>query len=263
MLNLFGSNLARARCCIRVTTFLGALPGIFLLHLFSPLHMRLSVPTSFQRTFRNIMYNHTYLLLATTLVATILVAPFPMNEPLQDRQSVNCTDPNAVTSGSCWEELHLAEFLTKWNEDRPICTTIDGTLEDGAHCCVPSEAWSTCFIRLTMGNHGYNCLNINEGTCPNFVVDASTAPEVRYILGTMYSKSSLGSHAFQKLVLTQPTRHQQLLQQLERSTTLRNAFRLTYQPASHTRDRSHPEDQRAPQRPPFRHDSRSLVHSCT
>lgn len=54
-----------------------------------------------------------------------------------------------------------------------------------------------------MGNHGYNCININEGTCPNFQVDASTTPEVRYILGTMYSKSSYGFHENPNPVLTQ------------------------------------------------------------
>ena len=142
-------------------------------------------------TVENTMYKPAYLSFVATLVAITLVASSPIRgPPLQRRQAVNCTDPNAITSGSCWEELHLAEYLTNWNKDRPICTTIDGTPEDGANCCAFNEVWSTCFIRLAMGNHGYNCININPGTCPNFQVSASTTPEVRYILGTMYSESS-------------------------------------------------------------------------
>lgn len=138
--------------------------------------------------FSTIMYKPTYLSLVAALVVATVVAPSPVTAPhLQRRQGVNCTDPNAVTSGSCWEGLHLAEYITNWNKNRPICKTIDGTPEDGATCCASNEVWSTCFIRLAMGNHGYNCININEGTCPNFQVGASTAAEVRYILGTMYS----------------------------------------------------------------------------
>ena len=132
-----------------------------------------------------------YLSTVAILVAVTLVTSSPIigSHP-QRRQSVNCTDPDAIASGSCWEELHLAEYLTNWNKNRPICKTTDGTTEDGAHCCAFNEVWSTCFIRLAIGNHGYNCLNINEGTCPNFQVSAKTAPEVRYVLGTMYSESS-------------------------------------------------------------------------
>ncbi|KAL9064949.1 MAG: hypothetical protein Q9161_008541 [Pseudevernia consocians] len=141
------------------------------------------------------MYKPAYLSFVATLVAITLVASSPIKgSPLQRRQAVNCTDPNAITSGSCWEELHLAEYLTNWNKDRPICTTIDGTPEDGANCCAFNEVWSTCFIRLAMGNHGYNCININPGTCPNFQVSASTTPEVRYILGTMYSINNFFSN---------------------------------------------------------------------
>lgn len=198
MLSHFKSHLARAGCCIRVMTSSSALSATAPLHLFRPLHFRRSVPTlptKIQPTVRVTMYKPTYLPLVAALVAVTLVAPSPIEGPtLQRRQGVNCSDPNAITSGTCWEELHLAEYLTNWDEKRPICTIIDGTLEDGANCCAPNEAWSTCFIRLAIGNHGYNCLNINEGTCPNFEVGASTAPEQRYILGTMYSKSSLESH---------------------------------------------------------------------
>lgn len=155
------------------------------------------------------MYKPTYLSLVPALVAATLVASSPIaTSHYQRRQVVNCTDPDAITSGSCWEELHLAEYITNWNKERPICTTIDGTPEDGATCCAFNEVWSTCFIRLAMGNHGYNCININEGTCPNFQVGASTAPEVRYILGTMYSESSLRFQILQKPILSYSTRHQ-------------------------------------------------------
>lgn len=132
-----------------------------------------------------------YLSIVAVLLAVTLVTSSPITgQHPQPRQSVNCTDPDAITNGSCWETLHLAEYLTNWNKNRPICKTINGTPEDGAHCCAANEVWSTCFIRLSIGNHGYNCLNINEGTCPIFLVDATTAPEVRYILATMYSESS-------------------------------------------------------------------------
>lgn len=141
------------------------------------------------------MHKSTYLPLLATLVTVTLVASSPIKGPPHEiRQVVNCTDPNAIASGSCWDELHLADYLTKWNDNRPICTTVDGTPEDGANCCAFNEVWSTCFIRLAMGNHGYNCININEGTCPNFEVGAGTSPEVRYILGTMYSINNFFSN---------------------------------------------------------------------
>ena len=143
-------------------------------------------------TLENAMYTPTCLRLVAATAIITLVASSPIAVPhIQRRQSVNCTDPNAITSGSCWEELHLAEYLTSWNTNRPICSTDFGTLQDGANCCAPNEVWSTCFIRLALGNHGYNCININEGTCPIFQVGASTAPQVRYLLGTMYSEHSL------------------------------------------------------------------------
>lgn len=184
------------------------------------------------------MYRPAYLSFVATVLIVTLVASSPIRgSPLPRRQAVNCTDPNAITSGSCWEELHLAEYLSNWNENRPICKTIDGTPQDGANCCAFNEVWSTCFIRLAMGNHGYNCININPGTCPNFQVSASTTPEVRYILGTMYSEFSVPrSYRSQGPVLIHYTRHQQFLQQLEWGTTLCNPFRLTHQSAPRTRD---------------------------
>ena len=140
------------------------------------------------------MHKPLYLSLFPILAVLTLVASSPtIRSSLQRRQGVNCTDPDAIASGSCWDTLHLADYLTDWNKNRPICKTTDGTLEDGAHCCAPNEVWSTCFIRLKLGNHGYNCININQGTCPNFDVDGNTAPEVRYILGTMYSELPLDS----------------------------------------------------------------------
>lgn len=209
----FRSYLARVRCCIRVTTSLNAVPATPTKPLQSPTTPTFPTdPTDEFLIIETTMYKPTYLSLVAALVAVTLVAPAPIRESLfQRRQGVNCTDPNAITSGSCWEELQLAEYLTNWNENRPICTTVDGTPEDGATCCAFNEVWSTCFIRLAMGNHGYNCININEGTCPNFQVGASTSPQVRYILGTMYSESSSGFNITPDPVLTLHIRHQQLL----------------------------------------------------
>ena len=196
---LFTSRLARARCCIRVMTSSSAMAATAPPHLYIPPTFPTSRtnPSNKRSTVNTAMYKPTYLSLVAALVAATLITSSPITTPHhQRRQGVNCTDPNAISSGTCWEELHLAEYVTKWNEERPICTTIDGTPEDGATCCAFNEVWSTCFIRLAMGNHGYNCININEGTCPNFQVDASTSPEVRYILGTMYSESSLPFQIF-------------------------------------------------------------------
>ena len=194
-------HLARVRYCIRVMTSSSAVPANPTTPLQSPTIPKALIDHADKLPIiEKNMYKPTYLSLVAALVAATLVAPAPIRQsPIQRRQGVNCTDPNAITSGSCWEELHLAEYLTNWNKNRPICTTINGTPEDGATCCAFNEVWSTCFIRLAMGNHGYNCININEGTCPNFQVGASTTPQVRYILGTMYSESCPGFHWIQTL----------------------------------------------------------------
>ena len=185
------SHLSRARYGIRVLTSSIALYAIAPLSFSSPSSLPTppAEPDDKVPTVDNAMYRSTCLLLFAAVAIINLVTSSPIAVPhTQRRQIVNCTDPNAITSGSCWEGLHLDEYLTNWNKNKPICTTDYGTLQDGANCCAPNEVWSTCFIRLAMGNHGYNCININEGTCPSFQVESSTAPEVRYLLATMYSE---------------------------------------------------------------------------
>ena len=120
--------------------------------------------------------------------------------PLEKRQTVNCTDTRAIYDASCWNTLDLGNYLDNpvsgWNHTTPVCSNVPGPAGDGAACCEPGEPWSTCYLRLATGVATYNCLNINDQTCisePTENVDPRIAPEVRYVLHTIYSTCTAGS----------------------------------------------------------------------
>lgn len=96
---------------------------------------------------------------------------------------------------SCWDTLQLSAWLDNWNKTTPTCSASGG---NGSECCGPannpSEPWTTCFLRLALGNSDYDCSQINSQACgldgfqlnPNYL--PSQKAQVRYIVRNIYCK---------------------------------------------------------------------------
>lgn len=123
--------------------------------------------------------------------------------PLQEkRQTVNCTDLSAAFNHLCWEQLQLSNFLlgggewgVGWNKSTRVCDTQSSDVNDndGTNCCLPGEAWTTCFLRLAQGGGTQDCSQINAQFCsmpPENALSAGLAdsirPEVQYIQKNIY-----------------------------------------------------------------------------
>ena len=123
--------------------------------------------------------------------------------PLQEkRQTVNCTDLTAAYNSQCWQDLQLSNFLlgggewgVGWNKSTRICDTqsTDINDNDGTNCCLPNEAWTTCFLRLAQGGGTQDCSQINAQFCSMPSENALSAgladsirPEVQYIQKNIY-----------------------------------------------------------------------------
>lgn len=125
------------------------------------------------------------------------------DRPLQEkRQSYNCTDLGAAFNAACWQQLQLSNFLlgggewgVGWNQSTRVCdiNSTDINDNDGSNCCLPGEAWTTCFLRLAQGGGTQDCSQINAQFCSmpseNALSDGladSIRPEVQYIQKNIY-----------------------------------------------------------------------------
>lgn len=128
--------------------------------------------------------------------------PLPISD-LDIRQVVDCTDLKASFDSSCWNTLNLKGYLnnpeTGWNRTAPICIGD----EDDAACCLPTEPWTTCYLRLAHGFPGTDCSEINAQDCsynPSLAVDPRIASFVAYTVKTIYG--TLPKRPLSKLYLT-------------------------------------------------------------
>ncbi len=124
------------------------------------------------------------------------------DQPLQERQTYNCTDLSAAFNSQCWQELQLSNFLLGggewgegWNKSTRVCDSqsTDINDNDGTNCCLPTEAWTTCFLRLAQGGGTQDCSQINAQFCSMPSENALSAgladsirPEVQYIQKNIY-----------------------------------------------------------------------------
>ena len=121
------------------------------------------------------------------LTAASPLFPDPSVTNLDTRATYNCTDLSAEPSTVCWDELDIAGYLAGWNKTTPICQET-GDLEehDGSSCCIPSEPWTTCFLRLSYGTAGADCSVIDSQTCTLYGLSPSLgqsiAPKVGYVV---------------------------------------------------------------------------------
>ena len=134
---------------------------------------------------------------------SLRLLPRASDPPLQEkRQTVNCTDTTAAYNSACWQELQLSNFLLGggewglgWNKTTPVCDSqsTDINNNDGTNCCLPTEAWTTCFLRLAQGGGTQDCSQINAQFCSMPTQDSisktlagSIRPEVQYIQKNIY-----------------------------------------------------------------------------
>lgn len=126
-----------------------------------------------------------YLLITTTAISIVThVAAFPHPDQQHvNRQSVNCTDLQASTDPSCWQGLQLTQWLTNWNKTTLVCPPN----QDDANCCLSTEPWTTCFLRLARNNGDCSQINIQSCSWNSFLsVNNDIAPEVFYIMKNIY-----------------------------------------------------------------------------
>ena len=148
-----------------------------------------------------------------TAVEKSLASPSGWNPPrllqresepsLQEkRQSFNCTHLSSAFNQACWQELQLSNFLLGggewglgWNKSTRVCDpqSSDVNNNDGANCCLPTEPWTSCFLRLAQGGGTQDCSQINAQFCsmpPENALSVNLAdsirPEVQYIQKNIY-----------------------------------------------------------------------------
>ena len=131
----------------------------------------------------NTMRPRLFISAATIGIVTQITAFLHPGYQHLSRQSVNCTDLQASTDPSSWHGPDLTNWLKNWNKTTPVCPPN----QDDANCCLPSEPWTTCFLRLTRNND--DCSQISIQTCSwNLLLQVSgdIAPEVFHIMKNIY-----------------------------------------------------------------------------
>ena len=119
----------------------------------------------------------------SSLILNCLCSPLDY----QPRAAINCVDVNADFDPSCWATLGLSDWLV--NQWKPkVCTAND----DGSDCCDPGEEWSTCFLKMGIGQ-GYNCTTISSDICaysPKLRRNLNEVdkPKFRYVLKNIFCK---------------------------------------------------------------------------
>lgn len=152
---------------------------------------------------------------------TLLASPIDLSldDVLNRRSPIGATPNHAITQGSpgpqgpgakaptcsgdskipydqsCWDTLQLSAWLDNWNKTTPTCDANGG---NGTDCCGPAnnpdEPWTTCFLRLALGNSDYDCTQINDQACSleGFQLNPDYLPsqraQVRYIVRNIYCK---------------------------------------------------------------------------
>lgn len=122
---------------------------------------------------------------------------FPLSSPLQNRADVNCSDTKAPFDASCWKTLGVEDYLKKWNQSTPICSSSNyvASSNSSSDCCTPDELWSVCFMRLRYGQAGHDCSKINPQSCSwnyfNGTSLGNDAATKNYVLRAIYSRTPL------------------------------------------------------------------------
>ncbi|CAL8579582.1 hypothetical protein XPA_005319 [Xanthoria parietina] len=99
-------------------------------------------------------------------------------------------DMSTPYNETCWNTLHVAEYILKWEQETPKCPPGNNTcIQTG---CASNEPWSSCFLRLATGTPDYNCTQINIGHCtlegfPLKNPNSTDMPIIRYAARNIFA----------------------------------------------------------------------------
>ena len=165
---------------------------------------------------------HRSIMPSSLIVVALALLPFAAAAPVQDgirfesleaRQAPNCnigTEINNDTYASlCWNTLNIAPYLTNWKTATPTCTDAENSAGETLGCCIASEPWSTCFLRLaTRKANAYDCTQIGTASCSfpaslDPALDPTIASQVNYIvISIMMINNFLASYSTGQLFST-------------------------------------------------------------
>ena len=112
---------------------------------------------------------------------------------LETRQAPSCSIGTQVNNAdaydsSCWNTLNIMTYLSGWKVGTPTCADAMNSAGQTLGCCVASEPWSTCFLRLaTRQSNDYSCNQISQTGCSFPIqldpgLDPSIASQVNYVV---------------------------------------------------------------------------------
>lgn len=133
-------------------------------------------------------FPHIYPIVSLLAISNCLGSPLP--EAQQSIQHLlDCNDTATTFDESCWDTLDMGGYLndpvTGWNHTVPICQEWDRD----STCCLSTEPWTTCYLRLAHGVSGADCSQINAQTCSydaTLHVNPSIQAHVHYTLKNIY-----------------------------------------------------------------------------
>ena len=77
---------------------------------------------------------------------------------------VDARSAAAPLNQTCWSSLHCLGSLKQWSADTQTCGQNYGQsgYSNASLCCLSSEPWSTCFLRMAKGSAGSSCFEIDS-----------------------------------------------------------------------------------------------------
>ena len=189
--------------------------------LINPIHYTTANGTAVLPLFEALVLHRSIMspsLIVAALALLPLAAAAPVqggihSESLEARQAPSCNIgtriDNAAYDSLCWNTLNIMPYLTNWKTATPTCTDADNSAGNTVGCCVASEPWSTCFLRLaTRKANAYDCTQIGTTSCSfpaslDPALDPTIASQVNYIvLNIMMINNFLAGYYQGQLFLT-------------------------------------------------------------
>lgn len=148
-----------------------------------------------------LLYSSVAIMAFSLIVAASALITFAAAAPVQEgirggsleaRQALSCNIGTQVKQDAydslCWNALNITPYLTNWKATTPTCTDAENSAGQTLKCCVASEPWSTCFLRLaTIKSNTYDCTQMSLTACSfpaqlDAALDPTIASQVNYIV---------------------------------------------------------------------------------
>lgn len=157
------------------------------------IHVKFSGWSTSARLFEMQRYLFTTFLTINSLFLALKYTPIVLataisRSSLVERETVNCTSAHAALDATCWQTLNVTEWITGWEASIGTCKT-----DNEDDCCLSTEVWSTCFLRINQMASGSDCREINSNTCsftPDLIstLKPNVTSEVHYVIQNIYGR---------------------------------------------------------------------------